>query len=60
MSTETRTKKAYSFRLPPEKGQRITDWARENRRSFTAEVDLLIDQGIAWRKEHGNKIPSQE
>lgn len=58
MSNRKESKKAYSLRLRADKGQMISEWAEQNRRSFTSEVDLLIDQGIAWRKEHGDKIPS--
>lgn len=60
MSTSKPLKKSHSLRLPVEKGRNITEWARESRRSFSAEVELLIDQGIAWRKEHGNTVPQPQ
>lgn len=56
MKTEKR--KAYSLRLSPELGQHIEESARHGRRSLTAEIVLLVEQGMEWRKEHGNKIPT--
>lgn len=53
-------KKPYSLRLQADKAEMIGQWAEQGRRSFTAEVDLLIDQGIAWRNQHGNRIPDQD
>ncbi|MFT6553001.1 MAG: hypothetical protein ACJAZ5_000155 [Alloalcanivorax venustensis] len=55
----TPKKKPCSLRLEAELVDRIADWAQASRRSFAAEVGLLIDQGIEWRKENGNTIPGQ-
>ena len=52
-------KKPYALRLETCLGERIEQWARDNRRTFTAEIGLLIEQGIEWRKNHGDKPPSQ-
>ncbi|MDW0360804.1 hypothetical protein Q8G38_15940 [Halomonas venusta] len=59
MSTNER-KKYFNVRIESGRGMKIEDWAKSSRRSFAQEVLLLIDQGIAWRKEHGNKIPAPE
>lgn len=53
-------KKSYSFRLNVDIGASVERMAKENRRTTSAEIGLLIEQGIAWRKEHGNKVPSPE
>lgn len=53
-------KKSYSFRLNVDIGASVERMANENRRTTSAEIGLLIEQGIAWRKEHGNKVPSPE
>lgn len=57
MSTTSR-KKYFNVRIESGRGERIDEWAKSSRRSFSQEVLLLIDQGIAWRNEHGNKIPT--
>ncbi|KJZ04277.1 MULTISPECIES: hypothetical protein [unclassified Halomonas] len=56
MATETR-KKYFNTRIERSRGEQIDEWAKSARRSFTQEVLLLIDQGIAWRKKHGNTVP---
>jgi len=51
-------KKPYTLRLEAGLGECIEQWARDNRRTFTAEIGLLIEQGIEWRQSHGDKPPS--
>lgn len=50
-------KKAYSLRLTKEVGSRAETLARDNRRTVSAELGLLIEQGMEWRKKHGNTVP---
>lgn len=53
-------KKAYSLRLHEEIGNKVKKLADENRRTVSAEMGLLIEQGMAWREEKQNAIQAQK
>ena len=53
-------KKAYSLRLHEEIGNKVKKLADENRRTVSAEMGLLIEQGRAWREEKQRAVPSQK
>lgn len=50
-------KRNYSFRMSERLGEEVQAQARDNRRTVSAEIGLLIEQGMEWRKEHGNTVP---
>lgn len=41
----------YSLRITQELRERAEKAARDNRRSLNAELGLLIEEGLAWRKQ---------
>lgn len=53
-------KKAYSLRMPEEIGEKVKQLAQENRRTVSAEIGLLVEQGMAWREANQSAIPSQK
>ena len=53
-------KKAYSLRLHEEIGNKVKKLAEENRRTVSAEMGLLVEQGMAWREEKHNAMQAQK
>ncbi len=41
----------FNLRMPPDLLESVRETSKQNRRSATAEIITLIEEGLKWRKQ---------